>query len=75
MNVLWIYAHPEARSLNGALRDEGLRTLTGLGHRHRQSDLYAMGWNAVVDHADFDQDPTPGWSWVRSPSAPTNRVA
>ncbi|APU15159.1 NAD(P)H-dependent oxidoreductase [Actinoalloteichus fjordicus] len=58
MKVLWIFAHPEPRSLNGALRDEGLRTLTALGHEHRQSDLYAMGWNPVVDAADFDHDPT-----------------
>ncbi|MEK8171986.1 NAD(P)H-dependent oxidoreductase [Streptomyces sp. M19] len=45
MNVLWIFAHPEQRSLNAALRDEGLRTLDALGHRTRLSDLYAMGWN------------------------------
>ena len=27
MRVLWIFAHPETRSLSGALRDEGLRAL------------------------------------------------
>lgn len=56
MKVLWIYAHPERRSLNGALHDEGIRTLDELGHEHRESDLYAMGWNPVVDRGDF-QDP------------------
>ncbi|MFM9370817.1 NAD(P)H-dependent oxidoreductase [Streptomyces sp. Da 82-17] len=53
MRVLWIFAHPERHSLNGALLDEGLRTLDALGHEHRVSDLYAMGWKAVVDAADF----------------------
>ncbi|WIV58525.1 NAD(P)H-dependent oxidoreductase [Amycolatopsis nalaikhensis] len=53
MNVLWVYAHPEPRSLSGALRDDGLRTLRALGHDARESDLYAMKWNPVVDAADF----------------------
>ncbi|SFW43573.1 NAD(P)H-dependent oxidoreductase [Amycolatopsis australiensis] len=53
MNVLWVFAHPEPRSLNGALRDAGVRTLEELGHDVRQSDLYAMKWNPVVDAADF----------------------
>ncbi|WP_163513182.1 NAD(P)H-dependent oxidoreductase [Fodinicola acaciae] len=53
MRVLWVYAHPEPRSLNAALRHEGLRTLTGLGHEIRQSDLYAMRFDPVVDRDDF----------------------
>jgi NAD(P)H dehydrogenase (quinone) len=53
MRVLWIFAHPEARSLSGALRDEGLRALDGLGHEHRSSDLYAMKWKPTVDADDF----------------------
>lgn len=57
MNILWTSAHPEPRSLNGALRDHGLETLRGLGHRVRESDLYAMGWNPVVGPADFGHDP------------------
>ncbi|MFD8283710.1 NAD(P)H-dependent oxidoreductase [Streptomyces solisilvae] len=56
MNVLWIFAHPEQRSLGGALRDEGLRALREAGHDHRLSDLYAMRWNPVVDGADFRHD-------------------
>lgn len=56
MKVLWIYAHPEPRSLSGALRDEALQALTELGHEYRESDLYAMGWNPVVDAADFGHD-------------------
>ncbi|MFI0408846.1 NAD(P)H-dependent oxidoreductase [Actinomadura sp. 3N508] len=57
MNVLWVFAHPEGRSLNGALRDRGAATLARLGHRVRHSDLYAMGWNPVVGPADFGHDP------------------
>jgi NAD(P)H dehydrogenase (quinone) len=53
MRVLWIFAHPERRSLNGSLLDAGLHTLDTLGHEHQVSDLYAMGWKAVVDEADF----------------------
>jgi len=53
MRVLWIFAHPEARSLSGALRDEGLRVLDELGHEHRSSDLYAMKWKATVDTDDY----------------------
>ncbi|MDQ0378615.1 NAD(P)H-dependent oxidoreductase [Amycolatopsis thermophila] len=57
MNVLWIFAHPEGRSLNAALRDEGLRALEESGHSYRVSDLYAMKWNPVVGHDDFDREP------------------
>ncbi|HZE41273.1 MAG TPA: NAD(P)H-dependent oxidoreductase [Stackebrandtia sp.] len=53
MKVLWIYAHPEPRSLNGSLRDEGIATLRELGHDVRQSDLHAMAWNPVVSPDDF----------------------
>lgn len=53
MNVLWIFAHPERRSMNASLRDVGLRTLTESGHEYRESDLYAMGFNPVLDRADF----------------------
>jgi len=58
MKVLWVLAHPEARSLNGSLRDFGVRTLAAAGHEVRQSDLYRMGWKAVADGNDFtDSDP------------------
>ncbi|WGW11984.1 NAD(P)H-dependent oxidoreductase [Saxibacter everestensis] len=56
MKVLWLFAHPEHRSLNGALRDVGLRSLKAHGHQYRESDLYAMGWNPVVTGADFGHD-------------------
>ncbi|MPZ63565.1 MAG: flavodoxin family protein [Propionibacteriales bacterium] len=57
MKVLWVFAHPEPRSLNGALRDDGLRALRAMGHDVRESDLYAMGWKPVVDGDDFRHDP------------------
>ena len=57
MKVLWVSAHPDPRSLNGAIRDDGLSLLRGSGHEVVESDLYAMGWNPVVDHGDFTHDP------------------
>ena len=57
MRVLWLSAHPDPRSLNGALRDEGVRVLRERGHEVVESDLYAMHWNPVVDHEDFRHDP------------------
>lgn len=55
VHVLWVSAHPEPRSLGGALRDEGVRAATGAGHEVQVSDLYAMGWKATVDADDFDR--------------------
>ncbi|MCL3994273.1 NAD(P)H-dependent oxidoreductase [Streptomyces lavenduligriseus] len=53
MKVFIVHAHPERRSLNGALTDIAVETLTGAGHEVRVSDLYAMGWKSVVDADDF----------------------
>ncbi|MUL41715.1 NAD(P)H-dependent oxidoreductase [Streptomonospora sp. PA3] len=53
MKILWVFAHPERRSLNGSLMDEGLAQLEALGHEYRVSDLYAMDFKPVVDAADF----------------------
>ncbi|WP_411121345.1 NAD(P)H-dependent oxidoreductase [Streptomyces sp. x-19] len=58
MKVLWLFAHPDPRSLNGALKTAGLHVLEAHGHQHRVSDLYAMKWNPLVDAADYDHDPT-----------------
>ncbi|AXK32252.1 flavodoxin family protein [Streptomyces armeniacus] len=67
MKVLWIFAHPEQRSLNASLMAEGLRTLRTHGHEHRVSDLYAMGWKPVID-ADDVRAPEP------SPDVSTDRL-
>jgi len=53
MNVLIVFAHPEPRSLNAALRDVAIAQLRADGHVVEVSDLYALGWNAVVGRADF----------------------
>lgn len=53
MNILWVFAHPEPRSLSGSLRDTALKSLADAGHTVEESDLYAMGWNPVVDAADY----------------------
>ncbi|NDL65669.1 NAD(P)H-dependent oxidoreductase [Acerihabitans arboris] len=52
MNILIVYAHPESRSLNGALKDFAVKHLEDAGHRVRVSDLYAMKWKAVLDADD-----------------------
>ena len=53
MNVLLVFAHPEPRSLNGALRDVAIQELEAQGHEVRVSDLYADRWKSEVDRADF----------------------
>jgi NAD(P)H dehydrogenase (quinone) len=53
MKVLLVFAHPEPRSLNGALRDVAIRELEAQGHEVLTSDLYANGWKSEVDRADF----------------------
>ncbi|APX31578.1 NADPH:quinone reductase [Brachybacterium sp. P6-10-X1] len=50
--VLWVSAHPEPRSLNGALRRDGIGHLRRQGHRVIESDLYAMGWDPVLRARD-----------------------
>ncbi|AIO38977.1 NADPH-dependent FMN reductase family protein [Burkholderia cenocepacia] len=52
MNVLIVYAHPEPRSLNGALRDFAVAHLEAAGHTVRVTDLYAMNWKAAFDADD-----------------------
>ncbi|HEX8045768.1 NAD(P)H-dependent oxidoreductase [Rhizobium sp.] len=53
MKVLLVFAHPEPRSLNGALRDVAIKELEAQGHEVRVSDLYADGWKSEIDRADF----------------------
>ncbi|MGY6242345.1 NAD(P)H-dependent oxidoreductase [Burkholderia ambifaria] len=52
MNVLIVYAHPEPRSLNGALRDFAVEHLEAAGHAVQVTDLYAMNWKAAFDAHD-----------------------
>ncbi|MBC7738097.1 MAG: NAD(P)H-dependent oxidoreductase, partial [Candidatus Saccharibacteria bacterium] len=53
MHVLIVYAHPEPKSFNGAMKDLAVTTLTGLGHSVEVSDLYAMGFNPVAGEGDM----------------------
>ena len=51
MKVLLVFAHPEPRSLNGALRDVAVKELEAQGHEVLVSDLYADGWNSELARA------------------------
>lgn len=55
MRVHWIFAHPEPESLNGTLMRQGVDELRSHGHEVEVSDLYAMGWKAVLDADDMGQ--------------------
>ena len=54
LNVLVVYAHPEPKSFNGAMKDVAVETLQGAGHEVVVSDLYAMSFRAVVGPDDFE---------------------
>jgi NAD(P)H dehydrogenase (quinone) len=71
MKILWVFAHPDHRSLNGALLQEGLSALRAQGHDVRVSDLYAMRWKATVDADDYSHH-EPG---ARLRVAPVSEVA
>jgi NAD(P)H dehydrogenase (quinone) len=53
VNVLIVYAHPEPKSFNGAMKDVAVETLTRIGHQVVVSDLYAMGFNPVAGPGDI----------------------
>jgi NAD(P)H dehydrogenase (quinone) len=58
MNVLLVYAHPEPKSLNGALKDFAVQRLQTAGHTVQVSDLYAMNWKAALDADDAPERDT-----------------
>jgi len=53
MNVLIVFAHPEPRSFNGAMRDLAVQTLGAAGHEVVVSDLHAEGFTAPAGPEDF----------------------
>lgn len=57
MNVLIVYAHPEPKSFNGAMKDLAAETLMAAGHEVVVSDLYAMGFNPVAGAGDMEGGP------------------
>ena len=58
MNVLIVYAHPEPKSFNGAMRDLAVEALAAAGHAVAMSDLYAMGFNPVAGRDDITGEMT-----------------
>ena len=59
MKVLYIYAHPEPKSFNGALKDTALAALQEKGHEVKLSDLYAMKFDPVLKASDFPERKNP----------------
>jgi NAD(P)H dehydrogenase (quinone) len=55
MNILIVFAHPEPKSFNGALKDTAVQTLTRLDHDVVVSDLYRLGWRTALDEHDFPE--------------------
>src|SRR5258708_14999110 len=55
MKVLLVFAHPEPRSLNGALRDVAIEAAKVQGHEVKLTDRYAVNWKSEVDRFDFPQ--------------------
>jgi NAD(P)H dehydrogenase (quinone) len=53
MNVLIVYAHPEASSFTAALKDAAVDALSAAGHRVEVSDFYGEGFNPVAGRHDF----------------------
>ena len=55
MQALLVYAHPEPRSFNAALRDIAIQTLQDQGYGVEVTDLYAMNFDAVAGRGDFTE--------------------
>lgn len=60
MKVLIVYAHPERRSFNAAMKNLAVEVLRGAGHEVQVSDLYAMKFEPVGGPIDFSalEDPS-----------------
>ena len=61
MNVLIVYAHPNPRSFNAAMRQAAVDALTEAGHAVQVSDLYAMNFKATLDEHDFKERQNPNF--------------
>lgn len=55
MNIFVVYAHPEPKSFNGAMKEAAVAALTEAGHSVTVSDLYAMNFDPVLRPAQFAQ--------------------
>lgn len=61
MHALIVYAHPEPRSFNAAMKDCAVATLEGMGWTVEVSDLYAMQFDPVPRRSDFIGSDDPGY--------------
>jgi NAD(P)H dehydrogenase (quinone) len=59
LNVLIVFAHPEPKSFNGALKDLAVKTLTNAGHEVVVSDLYVDGFAAAAGPGDVTERAIP----------------
>lgn len=55
MNILYVYAHPNPASLNAALKQTALETLTTAGNTVTLTDLYAQHFKPAADARDFTE--------------------
>ncbi len=53
MHALIVYAHPEPRSFNGAMKDRAVATLESMGWVVEVSDLHAMSFDPLPRRTDF----------------------
>jgi NAD(P)H dehydrogenase (quinone) len=61
MNVLIVHAHPEPMSFTASLRTTAVEMPTAAGHQVEVSDLYALSFNAVASHGDFESRHDPDY--------------
>lgn len=53
MKILIVLAHPELKSMNGAMFQKAIAVLNAAGHEVRVSDLYREQFNPVSDRCNF----------------------
>ncbi|ACU62419.1 NAD(P)H-dependent oxidoreductase [Chitinophaga pinensis] len=53
MKILIVLAHPELKSMNGAMFERAIAVLTTAGHEVQVSDLYRAQFNPVSDRNNF----------------------
>lgn len=53
MNVLIVYWHPEPKSFNGAMVEQGVKALESAGHSVQVSDLHHMNFDPVSGRNNF----------------------
>jgi len=51
-----VYAHPTHDSFTGQILDAFVRGLDKVGHSHTISDLYAMGFDPILDFAQYERE-------------------